>query len=61
MGVLVNRTFIDEAANGVAFTGNPTNPLDRRYIVTVQKGEESVVSPEPGVRAEKNLRRCCLP
>lgn len=55
MAILVNRTFIDEAANGVAFTGNPSNPLDRRFVVTAQVGEESVVSPEPGVRAEKDL------
>ncbi len=55
MAVLVNRTFVDEASNGVAFTGNVTNPQDRRYVITAQVGEESVVSPEPGVRAEKNL------
>jgi len=55
MAVLVNRAFIDEAAQGVAFTGNPLQPLDRRYVVTVQQGEESVVSPAPGVRAEKDL------
>ena len=55
MGILVNRTFIDEAANGVAFTGNPNNVLDRRYVVTVQPGEESVVSPEPGILAEKDV------
>ena len=55
MAVLVNRTFIDEVAQGVAFTGNTLNPLDNRYVITVQAGEESVVSPAPGVRAEKNL------
>ena len=55
MGILVNRAFIDERANGVAFTGNPGNPLDRRYLITVQAGEEPVVSPEPGVIAEKDL------
>ncbi len=55
MGILVNRAFVDERVNGVAFTGNPTNPLDRRYVITAQLGEESVVSPEPGVLPEKNL------
>ena len=55
MGILVNRAFLDETANGVAFTGNPQNPEDRRYVITVQRGEESVVSPEPGVTAERNL------
>jgi hypothetical protein len=55
MAVLVNRTFIAEVSNGVAFTGNITNPQDRRFVITAQFGEESVVSPEPGVRAEKDL------
>jgi hypothetical protein len=55
MAVLVNRTFIDEAVNGVAFTGNPSNANDRRTIVTAQMGEQSVVSPDPGVRPEKSI------
>lgn len=55
MGILVNRTFVKELANGVAFTGDAGNRLDRRYVVTVQEGENSVVSPEAGVIAEKNL------
>lgn len=55
MGILVNRRFSDEAANGVAFTGSPTNPSDGRYVVTAQPGDESVVSPESGVFAEQNL------
>ena len=55
MGILVNRAFLDETANGVAFTGNPQNSRDRRYVITVQRGEESVVSPEPGVTAERDL------
>ncbi|HVR76016.1 MAG TPA: PEP/pyruvate-binding domain-containing protein [Planctomycetota bacterium] len=55
MGVLVSIAFLDEAANGVAFTGNPSNSRDRRHVVTAQVGEESVVSPEPGRVAEKNL------
>jgi len=55
MAVLVNRAFIDEDANGVAFTGNPTNSSDRRYVVTVQAGGVSVVSPPDGALPEKNL------
>ena len=55
MGILVNPSFVAEEANGVAFTGNPSNGLDRRYVITAQAGEESVVSPDPGVVAEKNL------
>ncbi len=57
MGLLVSRAFLDETANGVVFTGNPDQALDNRYIVTAQVGEESVVSPEPGVVAEKNVLR----
>ena len=55
MGVLVTRAFPDEEANGVAFTGNPRDGLDQRYLVTVQAGEASVVSPEPGEVPERNL------
>ena len=55
MGVLVNRAFIEEGSNGVAFTGNPSNGFDRRYVITAQVGEESVVSPEPGTLAEKDI------
>ena len=55
MGILVNRAFVDESVNGVAFTGNPTNRFDRRYVVTAQVGEESVVSPDPGVLPETSL------
>ena len=55
MGLLVSRRFKNERANGVAFTGNPSNPLDRRFLVAVQVGENSVVSPDPGVLAERDL------
>ncbi|MBI4600770.1 MAG: hypothetical protein HY721_02305, partial [Planctomycetes bacterium] len=55
MGVLVTRAFRGERANGVAFTGNPANPADRRYVVVAQPGEASVVSPEPGTVAEKDV------
>jgi len=53
MGILVTRAFLDEEANGVAFTGNPSNPRDRRYVVTSQQGETSVVHPDPGVLPEQ--------
>jgi len=55
MAVLVSEAFPDEAANGVAFTGNPSNRFDRAYLVNVQLGDASVVSPEPGVESEKDL------
>ena len=54
MGILVSRSFLREAANGVAFTGDPTNPRGNCYLVTAQVGEASVVSPEPGVLPEIN-------
>ncbi len=55
MGILVNRAFLDEAVNGVAFTGSPRNTADKRYVITAQVGEASVVSPEPGTTVERNL------
>ncbi len=48
MGILVTPAFLDEGANGVALTGSPTDPRDRRYFVTAQLGGASVVRPEPG-------------
>ena len=55
MGILVNRAFLDEAANGVAFTGDPSDPRGGCYLVTAQMGEESVVSPTPGILAERSM------
>ena len=55
MGILVTRAFLDEAANGVAFTGNPRDPGDKRYVVAAQLGEASVVSPESGTAVERDV------
>ena len=55
MGILVNRAFLDEAANGVAFTGDPSNPRGGCFLINVQAGEESVVSPEPGILPETDI------
>lgn len=55
MAVLVTRAFVDEVSNGVAFTGNPGNPDDPRYIVTAQLGDVPVVSPDPGIIPERNV------
>lgn len=52
MGMLVNQRFADEAANGVAFTGNPTDSTDPRMTINVQIGEVPVVDATPGVVAE---------
>lgn len=52
MSMLVSRQYEDEQANGVAFTGNPSDPKDARYTINVQVGEVDVVSPPAGVTAE---------
>ena len=53
MGVLVHRSFPTEAANGVALTRNVYNRLNAGYVVNVQVGETSVVSPPPGTRCDQ--------
>ena len=55
MGILVNEAFVDELANGVATTGNPATRHDRRFVITAQLGNNSVVSPDPGSLPEKNI------
>lgn len=55
MGVLVSTAFSGEIANGVVFSADPADPFDRRYLVSAQVGEHSVVSPEPGTLVEKTL------
>ncbi len=52
MGMLINPRFSGEAANGVAFTGNPTDITDPRFTINVQLGETPVVDGTPGVVAE---------
>lgn len=52
MGVLVSPRFVDEQANGVAFTGNPNDLEDPRLTINVQHGEVSVVGSTPGIVAE---------
>ncbi len=55
MGILVTPRFEEEAANGVVLTGNPSLPGDNRFVINVQQGEVSVVSPPEGVLPEKIL------
>lgn len=55
MAILVSPAFPDEAANGVAFTGNPLDPTDKRYLINVQLGDESVVNPDPDVVPERDI------
>jgi pyruvate,water dikinase len=47
MAILVSLGFPDEAANGVAFTGDPAAPDDPRYLINSQLGDEKVVSNDP--------------
>jgi hypothetical protein len=55
MAVLVNERSATEAANMVAFSGNPLARGDARYLVNAQVGELPVVSPEPGMWPEQDL------
>jgi hypothetical protein len=57
MALLVHRSFPDEEANGVALTNNPfdRSSIDPAFYVNVQKGEFSVVQPEPGTSSEEFL------
>jgi pyruvate, water dikinase len=55
MGILSTTRAKDEAANAVAFTGNPTAAGDDRYLVNAQVGELEVVSTESGVTPERVL------
>lgn len=52
MAMLVNPRFAEELANGVAFTGNPSDIQDLRFTINAQLGEDPVVSSAPGVVAE---------
>jgi pyruvate, water dikinase len=53
MGLLVHRAFPDESANGVAITKNLYRPDYYGFVINVQKGEVSVVSPPPGVTCDQ--------
>jgi hypothetical protein len=55
MGILVTTAFPDEAANGVIFTGDPNTGAEAGYVVNVQAGDESVVSPNPDVLPERDV------
>jgi phosphoenolpyruvate synthase/pyruvate phosphate dikinase len=55
MAVLVNGRSEAEKANMVAFTGNPVQKSDTRYLVNAQIDEIPVVSPDPGIWPEQSL------
>lgn len=49
MGILVHRSFPAEAANGVAITKNIYRNSYEGFVINVQKGDVSVVTPPSGV------------
>jgi pyruvate,water dikinase len=56
MAVLMNPSYPDELANGVAITANIFDPAaegEDAFYVNAQRGETSVVSPDPSVVAEQ--------
>ncbi|MCK6505721.1 PEP/pyruvate-binding domain-containing protein [Myxococcota bacterium] len=57
MALLCHISFPEEDSNGVAVTANvfDESGLEPAFYVNVQVGEESVVSPRPGVTAEQLL------
>ena len=55
MALLVNPAFLAEEANGVALTANLFDPSEPAHFVNVQKGEASVVAPEPGITVDSFL------
>jgi hypothetical protein len=54
MAILVTPAFPDELANGVAFTGDPSDPAETRYLVNAQVGDEEVVTNDPAKVPEKD-------
>lgn len=52
MGVTVSLRYEDELANGVAFTGDPSDPDAETYLVNAQFGDTDVVTATPGQTAE---------
>lgn len=61
MAIAVTSGFPDEEANAVIFTGDPTSQQQdsfyRDYVINIQPGEESVVSPDPDVHSEMDIIR----
>lgn len=53
MGVLVHRSFPNEAANGVAITKNIYRDSYSGFVINVQKGDVSVVTPPDSVTCDQ--------
>ncbi len=58
MGILVHRSFPDEAVNGVALTKNIYRKNSNGFLINAQLGDHSVVKPEPGATCDQLL---CFP
>jgi pyruvate,water dikinase len=55
MALLVHRAFPTEEANGVALTANMFDATEPGFYINAQKGDASVVLPDPGVTADSFL------
>lgn len=53
MGILVHQAFDNEIANGVVVTKNLYRNYEAGFIISLQKGENEVVSPKEGVISEQ--------
>ena len=53
MGILVHRSFPNEAVNGVAITKNIYRDNNLGFVVNAQLGEESVVQPNPEITCDQ--------
>lgn len=58
MGILVHRSFPNEAVNGVAITKNIYRKSSIGFVVNAQLGDESVVNPATGVSCDQFI---CYP
>lgn len=58
MGILVHRSFPDEAVNGVAITSNLYRKDYMGFVVNAQLGDESVVQPTPTIKCDEFI---CYP
>jgi phosphoenolpyruvate synthase/pyruvate phosphate dikinase len=58
MGILVHRSFPDEAVNGVAITSNLYRNEYMGFVVNAQLGDESVVQPNGDIQCDQFI---CYP
>ena len=58
MGILVHRSFPEEAVNGVAITTNLYRKNYLGFVINAQLGDESVVAPRMGVECDQFI---CYP